>query len=90
VRGALLAAVVSVNLVAASGPALAGGGTRFEPGAARAGDPYFPLDGNGGYDVLDYLLDLRYTPQTDVLGRLSSCCAANARTSSSVARVLTA
>jgi hypothetical protein len=67
VRGALLAAVVSVCLVAASGPALAGGGTRFEPGAAGAGDPYFPLDGNGGYDVLDYLLDLRYTPQTDVL-----------------------
>jgi len=31
------------------------------------GDPYFPLDGNGGYDVGHYLLDLGYDPATDVL-----------------------
>ncbi len=31
------------------------------------GDPYFPLDGNGGYDVKHYDLDLSYDPETDVL-----------------------
>ena len=39
----------------------------FQPGAAGAGDPYFPLDGNGGYDVQHYLLDVTYDPATDVL-----------------------
>ncbi|MFW3170859.1 M1 family metallopeptidase [Geodermatophilus sp. CPCC 206100] len=37
------------------------------PGAPGIGDPYFPLDGNGGYDVEEYDLDLRYDPATDVL-----------------------
>ncbi|HEX8628008.1 MAG TPA: M1 family metallopeptidase [Catenuloplanes sp.] len=36
------------------------------------GDPYFPLDGNGGYDVRHYLLDVRYTPDTDVLTGLAT------------------
>ncbi|HEX2128811.1 MAG TPA: M1 family metallopeptidase [Solirubrobacterales bacterium] len=30
------------------------------PGAAGLGDPYFPEAGNGGYDVSQYALDLRY------------------------------
>ena len=33
----------------------------FQPGAPGIGDPYFPLDGNGGYDVQHYLLDVTYT-----------------------------
>jgi hypothetical protein len=37
------------------------------PGSAGIGDPYFPLDGNGGYDAKHYLLDLRYEPSTDLL-----------------------
>lgn len=37
------------------------------PGAAGLGDPYFPLDGNGGYDAKHYDLDVRYAPETDVL-----------------------
>ncbi|RBY79641.1 M1 family peptidase [Geodermatophilus sp. TF02-6] len=37
------------------------------PGAPGIGDPYYPLDGNGGYDVGHYDLDLRYDPATDVL-----------------------
>jgi hypothetical protein len=37
------------------------------PGAPGAGDPYFPRDGNGGYDVGHYDLALRYRPGTDVL-----------------------
>ena len=39
----------------------------FTPGAAGIGDPYFPLDGNGGYDTDNYLLELRYDPASDVL-----------------------
>jgi aminopeptidase N len=39
----------------------------FQPGAAGIGDSYFPLDGNGGYDVQHYGLDLAYAPDTDVL-----------------------
>lgn len=37
------------------------------PGAPGIGDPYFPLDGNGGYDVDRYDLDVTYAPATDVL-----------------------
>jgi hypothetical protein len=48
-------------------PGLAGGGHGFSPGAAGIGDPYFPLAGNGGYDVEDYHLEVRYDPATDEL-----------------------
>ncbi len=34
----------------------------FSPGAAGVGDPYFPLEGNGGYDVGHYDLALSYSP----------------------------
>src|SRR5262245_58056923 len=34
----------------------------FAPGAPGHGDPYFPLDGNGGYDVDYYRLQIRYSP----------------------------
>ncbi|MET8152630.1 M1 family metallopeptidase [Actinoplanes sp. NPDC049668] len=34
----------------------------FAAGAPGAGDPYFPTYGNGGYDVRDYDLKLRYDP----------------------------
>ncbi len=39
----------------------------FTPGAPGIGDPYFPLDGNGGYDVRHYLLDVAYDPDSDEL-----------------------
>ena len=44
-----------------------GGGGEPRHGAPGVGDPYYPLDGNGGYDVEHYGLDLRYDPATDVL-----------------------
>ncbi len=50
-----------------SGVALADQYEQFQPGAPGVGDPYFPLDGNGGYDVGHYLLDVRYAPATDQL-----------------------
>jgi hypothetical protein len=37
------------------------------PGAPGAGDPYYPLDGNGGYDVRHYDLAIGYDPDTDLL-----------------------
>ena len=39
----------------------------FTPGAPGVGDPYFPLDGNGGYDVAHYDLALAYDPGSDEL-----------------------
>jgi aminopeptidase N len=57
---ALLAAMIT-----AAGPAEALAG--FTPGAKGVGDRYFPLNGNGGYDVRDYVLDLSYEPATDRL-----------------------
>ncbi|MFB2586560.1 M1 family metallopeptidase [Herbiconiux liukaitaii] len=41
--------------------------TVYQPGSDGIGDPYFPLDGNGGYDVEHYALDLAYDPATDVM-----------------------
>ncbi|RJQ88571.1 M1 family metallopeptidase [Amycolatopsis panacis] len=37
------------------------------PGASGAGDPYYPDDGNGGYNALDYHVDVSYDPPS---GRL--------------------
>ena len=37
------------------------------PGAPGIGDPYYPIYGNGGYDVRQYDLDATYDPATDVL-----------------------
>jgi aminopeptidase N len=55
----LLAGGALTGLVAA--PSLAAGAT---PGSKTAGDPYFPLQGNGGYDVGHYDLALSFTPST--------------------------
>ena len=49
-------------------------GAAYTAGAPGSGDPYFPYDGNGGYDVLHYDLALRYTPPTDpaaLVGKLT-------------------
>ena len=40
----------------------------YRPGAPGLGYPYFSLDGNGGYDVDHYVLDLSYDPPTEILG----------------------
>jgi aminopeptidase N len=58
------AGAVAVALV---GLAVVPAGAEAGVGAAGAGDPYFPLQGNGGYDVAHYGLDLRYDPATDRL-----------------------
>jgi aminopeptidase N len=49
---------VTAVLLLAAGPASA----QFSPGSPGLGDPFFPLAGNGGYDVKHYSLDLDYQP----------------------------
>jgi hypothetical protein len=61
-----LGVIVGLALVLVTGVAAASD-VEFEPGAPGLGDAYFPLDGNGGYDVRHYLLDFSYDPDTDVL-----------------------
>jgi aminopeptidase N len=39
----------------------------FAPGSQGLGDPFFPLAGNGGYDVSHYGLDLSYEPGANQL-----------------------
>ncbi|GLY23260.1 M1 family metallopeptidase [Micromonospora sp. NBRC 101691] len=40
---------------------------KFVPGAPGAGDAYFPNYGNGGYDVREYAVKVRYDPAQDRL-----------------------
>jgi aminopeptidase N len=65
-----LAAAVLAAPVLATGASAASGRHDHKqptPGAAGAGDPYFPTQGNGGYDVLHYGLDIRYIPTSKLL-----------------------
>lgn len=62
-----MSAVLGLATLAA-GPAAATTAPTFTPGAPGVGDPYFPLEGNGGYDVGHYTLDLAYDPATHHLG----------------------
>ena len=65
-RSTLVLSIVITLVLAAVTPAGAQP-SPFRPGAPGLGDPYFPLAGNGGYDVRHYGLDIKYTPDTDVL-----------------------
>ena len=79
--------VASVVLLAAAmaaaplAPAVAG--PNFTPGAPSVGDPYYPGDGNGGYDVRSYDLRLSYAPDTD---RLSGVAAIRAKATQNLSR----
>jgi hypothetical protein len=68
-RRATISSAVVLALALTASPAEAASVDKEppRPGAAGHGDPYYPLDGNGGYDVQHYGLDLRYTPATHVL-----------------------
>jgi aminopeptidase N len=59
--GALAVSLGATGAASGQGPAPA----PCEPGAAGVGDDYFPSYGNGGYDVLNYDLDVSYDPATD-------------------------
>ena len=53
------------------------------PGAAGAGDSYFPLSGNGGFHVEHYSLDVGYVPAT---GRLTGHAGLLARATQALSR----
>src|SRR5215216_3204069 len=65
VLGRLGAVVLALALFAVAVPAGAADG--FTPGSPGLGDPFFPLAGNGGYDVKHYSLDLAYNRPTNRL-----------------------
>ena len=64
-----LAIVVAAMVVCLSAVPVVSGAppSQFPAGSSGLGDPYFPLDGNGGYDVQHYDLALTYDPATDRL-----------------------
>ncbi|MGI5212076.1 M1 family metallopeptidase [Plantactinospora sp. CA-290183] len=70
-RAALAGGVVAVFVALSAGGCPGGrpdrAGQDFRPGAPGLGDPYFPTSGNGGYDVANYRLQLRYDPATGEL-----------------------
>jgi aminopeptidase N len=63
---ALAAALLS--LLALAVPASA---TRYVAGSPGSGDPFFPLAGNGGYDVRHYWLNISYDRPTNSLKGLT-------------------
>ncbi len=56
----LLIVLAAGAVLAFAAPAQA---TRWVEGSAGLGDPYYPMAGNGGYDVRHYHLDLDYAPR---------------------------
>jgi hypothetical protein len=64
----LAVVVAAVVLCLTTAPLVSGAPpSSFSAGSSGLGDPYFPLDGNGGYDVQHYDLTLTYDPATDRL-----------------------
>lgn len=64
-------ATVLITVAGAATPSYAHGSARPSPGAAGLGDRLYPLLGNGGYDVRNYDLKLKYPakdPQQTVTG----------------------
>ena len=60
-RGVGILSALTVSTLLVSTPANA---STLHPGAPGVGDAYFPLAGNGGYDVQHYAIDVRYEPAT--------------------------
>src|SRR5215218_3147866 len=58
------AMIVAMTLMV---PSPAWAADAFTPGSPGLGDPFFPLAGNGGYDVSHYSLTLSYEPATNQL-----------------------
>ena len=84
----LVAASVALLLTTVVTPAGAssgqgGGNGRCHAGAPGLGDAYYPLYGNGGYDVAHYLLKVSYDPATD---RLAGVATISARATETLCR----
>src|SRR3954453_5376921 len=71
-RSAITAVLASLVLLAVPATrAVAAPGAPPSPGSPGGGDPYFPLDGNGGYDVAHYALHISYRPGPHTLTGLA-------------------
>jgi hypothetical protein len=70
----LASIVAALVLLAGVAPAAlaAPPGSTFTPGASGIGDPYYPLDGNGGYDVAHYDLAVSYDPSSNRLSGVAT------------------
>ncbi len=70
-RPSVVGVVVLATLAAGLGGAVSGAGAvparATSVGSVGGGDPYFPADGNGGYDVRHYAVVDTYLPDTDRL-----------------------
>jgi len=64
VRHVLVALSLGAALAVAPAAQAAPAHVAFTPGSSGIGDPYFPLEGNGGYRPLHYDLNLSYDPAT--------------------------
>jgi aminopeptidase N len=84
-RSASLLLLTSALIVGVAGlPATAAAaGPHYVAGAAGVGDPYYPLYGNGGYDVQHYRLKIAYDPGSD---RLAGVATISARTTEGLYR----
>ena len=60
-------AVLTFPIAATATPIAAHPKPHATPGAPGAGDPYFPLSGNGGFDIGHYDLNIGYVPKTGQL-----------------------
>ena len=71
--------VVLALLALVAGPVLGAPPVKGKAGASGLGDPYFPNDGNGGYDVGHYDLRLDYDPADGILTGLATISATRPR-----------
>src|SRR5687767_5950013 len=65
-RGGVVGTIAVAIVALALTPPGAGAGLVME-GDSGVGDPFFPLSGNGGYQVSAYDLRLNYSPRSDRL-----------------------
>nr|WP_042197621.1 M1 family metallopeptidase [Kibdelosporangium sp. MJ126-NF4]CEL23078.1 metallopeptidase [Kibdelosporangium sp. MJ126-NF4]CTQ90215.1 metallopeptidase [Kibdelosporangium sp. MJ126-NF4] len=79
-RSAIAAATAGFVALSTVSPAAATGGT---PGSAGIGDAYYPLAGNGGYEVSHYDIRVDYDPKTD---RLTGVTTLRARTTQALSQ----
>src|SRR3954452_1299404 len=62
---------VAIACLALGAPVGTAAPGEYTPGTAGLGDPYFPLEGNGGYDVQRYDVSFSYDPASDRLDALN-------------------
>jgi aminopeptidase N len=80
---AIATTAVCLSAITPAASASAGSRPQFTPGATGIGDPYFPLEGNGGYDAQHYDIGFSYDLATH---RLDGTTAITARALQNLSR----